>query len=131
MEALERARSGNGPTFIEAYTYRMGAHTTSDDPTKYRLNEDLEHWKLKDPIQRVRAYLTRSAGVDHDFFDQIDAEADKIAAELRAGCLSMPDPSLTDFFDHVYVEQTGELAEQKAQFAAYAASFGADSEGEG
>ncbi len=71
----------------------MGAHTTSDDPTKYRLNEDLEHWKLKDPIQRVRAYLTRSAGVDHDFFD------------------------------HVYVEQTAEVAEQKAQFAAYAASF--------
>jgi len=101
----------------------MGAHTTSDDPTKYRLNEDLEHWKLKDPIQRVRAYLTRSAGVDHDFFDQIDAEADKIAAELRAGCQSMPDPSLTDFFDHVYVEQTAEVAEQKAQFAAYAASF--------
>jgi len=123
QQALKRAREGSGPTLVEAYTYRMGAHTTSDDPTKYRLNEDLEHWKLKDPIQRVRAYLTRSAGVDHDFFDQIDAEADKIAAELRAGCQSMPDPSLTDFFDHVYVEQTAELAEQKAQFAAYAASF--------
>ncbi len=123
QQALKRAREGSGPTLVEAYTYRMGAHTTSDDPTKYRLNEDLEHWKLKDPIQRVRAYLTRSAGVDHDFFDQIDAEADKIAAELRAGCQSMPDPSLTDFFDHVYVEQTAEVAEQKAQFAAYAASF--------
>ena len=60
--ALERARSGNGPTLIEAYTYRMGAHTTSDDPTKYRLADELEHWRLKDPIERVRAYLTRHGG---------------------------------------------------------------------
>ena len=57
--ALERARSGNGPTLIEAYTYRMGAHTTSDDPTKYRLADELEHWRLKDPIERVKAYLSR------------------------------------------------------------------------
>jgi 2-oxoisovalerate dehydrogenase E1 component alpha subunit len=93
QQALKRAREGSGPTLIEAYTYRMGAHTTSDDPTKYRLSEDLEYWKLKDPIQRVKAYLTRSAGVG------------------------------PDFFDHAYVEQTPQLAEQKAQYAAYAASF--------
>jgi pyruvate dehydrogenase E1 component alpha subunit len=129
QQALKRAREGSGPTLVEAYTYRMGAHTTSDDPTKYRLSEDLEYWKLKDPIERVKAYLARSAGVDHDFFDGIDAEADQIAARLREGCLSMPDPSLTDFFDHVYVEQTGQLTEQQAQYAAYAASFG-DAEGE-
>ena len=53
--ALQRARDGQGPTFVEAYTYRMGAHTTTDDPTRYRLSEDLETWKLKDPIQRVQA----------------------------------------------------------------------------
>ena len=57
--ALERARSGNGPTFIEAYTYRMGAHTTSDDPTKYRLADELEHWRARDPLRRLRAYLER------------------------------------------------------------------------
>jgi 2-oxoisovalerate dehydrogenase E1 component alpha subunit len=129
QQALKRAREGSGPTLVEAYTYRMGAHTTSDDPTKYRLSEDLEYWKLKDPIERVKAYLARSAGVDHDFFDEIDAEADQIAARLREGCLSMPDPSLTDFFDHAYVEQTQQLVEQKAQYTAYAASFG-DTEGE-
>ena len=105
----------------------MGAHTTSDDPTKYRLNEDLEHWKLKDPIERVRAYLTRTVGVEHDFFEQVDAEGDKVAGELRAGCLSLPDPVMTDLFQHVYVEETPQLAEQRDQFAAYAASF----EGEG
>jgi 2-oxoisovalerate dehydrogenase E1 component alpha subunit len=123
QQAMKRAREGSGPTLVEAYTYRMGAHTTSDDPTKYRLNEDLEHWKLKDPIQRVRAYLSRSAGVGPEYFDEIDAEADQVAAELRKGCLSLPDPTLTDFFDHAYVDQTPQLAEQKQQFAAYAASF--------
>ncbi len=71
--ALQRAREGQGPTFVEAYTYRMGAHTTTDDPTRYRLSEDLEHWKLKDPIQRVRVYLTRNGLADQDFFDEIDA----------------------------------------------------------
>jgi 2-oxoisovalerate dehydrogenase E1 component alpha subunit len=129
QQALKRAREGSGPTLVEAYTYRMGAHTTSDDPTKYRLSEDLEYWKLKDPIERVKAYLTRSAGVGPDFFDAIEAEADGVAARLREGCLSMPDPTLTDFFDHAYVEQTPQLAEQKAQYAAYAASFG-DTDGE-
>jgi pyruvate dehydrogenase E1 component alpha subunit len=123
QQALKRAREGSGPTFVEAYTYRMGAHTTSDDPTKYRLSEDLEYWKLKDPIERVKAYLARSIGVEHEFFEQIEAEADEVAATLRAGCLAMPDPTMTDFFQHAYVEQTPQLVEQQAQYAAYAASF--------
>ena len=55
--ALQRAREGSGPTLVEAYTYRMGAHTTTDDPTRYRLSDDVEHWKLKDPIARVEVYL--------------------------------------------------------------------------
>ncbi len=121
--ALRRAREGSGPTFVEAYTYRMGAHTTSDDPTKYRLTEELEHWKLKDPIARVKAYLVRNGSAGNAFFDEVDAEADKVAAELREGCLSMPDPQLTDMFDHVYVEKTPQLEQQQEQFAAYAASF--------
>ncbi len=127
--ALRRAREGSGPTLVEAYTYRMGAHTTSDDPTKYRLTEELEHWKLKDPIERVKAYLVRTGAADNDFFDSVDAEADTIAAELRQGCLSMPDPELTDLFDLVYVEQTPQLVQQQQDFAAYAASFGVGSEG--
>ncbi|HEY0357109.1 MAG TPA: thiamine pyrophosphate-dependent dehydrogenase E1 component subunit alpha, partial [Mycobacteriales bacterium] len=55
--ALERARQGEGPTLVEAYTYRMGAHTTSDDPTRYRIASEVEAWKLKDPIERVRSFL--------------------------------------------------------------------------
>jgi 2-oxoisovalerate dehydrogenase E1 component alpha subunit len=57
VNAMQAAREGQGPTLIEAFTYRMGAHTTTDDPTRYRLASELEVWKLKDPIERVRAYL--------------------------------------------------------------------------
>ena len=121
--ALDRARTGNGPSLIEAYTYRMGAHTTSDDPSKYRLADELEHWRLKDPIERVKAYLTRSGSGDEAFFADVEAEASDHAADLRARCLALPDPRLLDLFDHVYAEQTPYLVEQKAEHAEYMATF--------
>jgi 2-oxoisovalerate dehydrogenase E1 component subunit alpha len=121
--ALQRAREGSGPTFVEAYTYRMGAHTTSDDPTRYRVNEELEHWNLKDPIARVKAYLVRSGVTDDKFFDSVDEEADEIAARLRKGCLEMPDPSPLDIFDQVYEDESPELVTERDQFATYLASF--------
>jgi 2-oxoisovalerate dehydrogenase E1 component alpha subunit len=121
--ALQRAREGSGPTFIEAYTYRMGAHTTSDDPTRYRINEDLEHWKLKDPIERVKAYLSRNGLADADYYAAIEAEAEELAIRLRSECLAMPDPSPLDIFDQVYAETTPELQVQREQFATYLASF--------
>jgi pyruvate dehydrogenase E1 component alpha subunit len=122
--ALERARSGNGPTFIEAYTYRMGAHTTSDDPTKYRLADELEHWRLKDPVERVRAYLSRTSGQDDSFFAEVESEAGDFASDLRARCLALPEPSMLDMFDYVYAEQTPFLADQKDRYADYLESFG-------
>jgi 2-oxoisovalerate dehydrogenase E1 component subunit alpha len=121
--ALQRAREGSGPTFVEAYTYRMGAHTTSDDPTRYRLTDDLEHWKLKDPIERVKAYLSRNGIADDEYLSQIEAEADAMATVLRRGCLELPDPSPLSIFDLVYEESTPELEEQREQFSAYLASF--------
>ena len=121
--ALNRARSGEGPALIEAFTYRMGAHTTSDDPTKYRLAEELETWKLKDPIERVKAYLARRGVIDQAWLDDLQAEADDMAAEMRAGCLALPDPDMGDLFDLVYAEQTEHLREQQAEYRAYAASF--------
>jgi pyruvate dehydrogenase E1 component alpha subunit len=121
--ALQRAREGSGPTFIEAYTYRMGAHTTSDDPTRYRLSDDLEHWKLKDPIERVKAYLSRNGVADDEYFSAVDTEADTMATELRRGCLELPDPSPLEIFDQVYDENTTELIAQRERFAAYLDSF--------
>jgi len=129
-DALQNARDGNGPTLVEAYTYRMGAHTTSDDPTRYRLAGELETWKLKDPIGRVKAFLGRTGMADQAFFESIDEEGDRLARHVREGCLALPEPDPLSIFDNVYVDQTPELAEQKALFAAYLGSF-ADGNGNG
>jgi pyruvate dehydrogenase E1 component alpha subunit len=121
--ALQRARDGQGPTLVEAYTYRMGAHTTTDDPTRYRLSDDVEKWKLRDPIARVSSYLHRYGLADQDFFDSVDAEAAELGGRLREGCKAMPDPTPLSMFDHVYAEMTEELAAQRDEFAAYLATF--------
>ncbi|TFV52017.1 pyruvate dehydrogenase (acetyl-transferring) E1 component subunit alpha [Blastococcus sp. TF02A_35] len=121
--ALQAAREGQGPTFIEAFTYRMGAHTTSDDPTRYRLAGELEEWKLRDPIARLKAHLSRSGAADAQFFDAVEAEADELAVGIRRGTVEMPDPAPTEMFDHVYAEQTPHLAAQRDEFVAYRASF--------
>jgi 2-oxoisovalerate dehydrogenase E1 component alpha subunit len=121
--ALAAAREGQGPTFIEAFTYRMGAHTTSDDPTRYRLASELEEWKLRDPIARLKVHLSRSGIADAAFFDSVDAEGDELAARIRKGTTEMPDPDPTVMFDHVYAEQTPPLAAQRAEFVEYHASF--------
>jgi 2-oxoisovalerate dehydrogenase E1 component alpha subunit len=122
-KAMQDAREGQGPTLIEAFTYRMGAHTTTDDPTRYRLAAELETWKLKDPIERVKAYLIRSGSADEAFFSDLDAEADAIGAAVRRACREMPDPQPLAIFDHVYAEPHPLLASERAQFAAYLDSF--------
>jgi pyruvate dehydrogenase E1 component alpha subunit len=121
--ALTWARSGQGPMLIEAFTYRMGAHTTSDDPTKYRISAEVEVWKLRDPIARLKAYLTSSLKADPAFFDDVEVEADALAGRVRAGCLAMPDPEPMSMFDNIYVEQHPLIDAERAGFAAYSASF--------
>ena len=121
--ALARAREGSGPTFIEAFTYRMGAHTTSDDPTRYRIASEVEAWKLKDPIERVKAYLVRNGWAPPEYFESLERESDELAARVRAGCLAMPDPSPLSIFDHAYAEPHALIDEEREQFAAYLDSF--------
>ena len=121
--ALARAREGSGPTLSEAYTYRMGPHTTSDDPTRYRLAADLETWKLKDPLERMKAYLSRGGMADHTFFEEVDAEADRLAAHIREGCLSLADPDPLTLFDHVYAGGSTLLDDEREQLATYLDSF--------
>ncbi len=121
--ALDYARSGQGPYLIEAFTYRMGAHTTSDDPTRYRVMDETERWRLKDPLERVRSYLTRHTDTDASFFTDLDAESEQLAEHVRAGCRALPDPSPLSAFDHVNVEMTDELREQRDEYAAYLDSF--------
>ena len=122
-KAMQAAREGQGPTLIEAFTYRMGAHTTTDDPTRYRLAAELEAWKLKDPVERVKAYLVRTGSADPAFFEAIDAEADEVGRGVRNGCLSMPDPQPLSIFDNIYAEPNALVREERAQYAAYLDSF--------
>ncbi len=121
--ALDNAREGGGPTFIEAFTYRMGAHTTSDDPTRYRVSAEVEVWKERDPISRLKAHLVANGMADDDFFAAVDAESDELAAHVRTGCLEMPDPKPLDMFEHVYVDDHPLVDEERREFAAYLDSF--------
>ncbi|MEU0482912.1 pyruvate dehydrogenase (acetyl-transferring) E1 component subunit alpha [Streptosporangium sp. NPDC006013] len=122
-KALAEARSGQGPVLIEAFTYRMGAHTTSDDPTRYRVAAELEGWKLKDPIERVRAYMFKNQIADQGFFDAIDAEADELGRDVRKRCLALPDPEPLAIFDHVYAEPHSLMDAERAEFATYLEGF--------
>jgi pyruvate dehydrogenase E1 component alpha subunit len=122
-KAMENAREGQGPTLIEAFTYRMGAHTTTDDPTRYRLKAEEEAWKLKDPIERVKAYLVRNDYADTAFFEKVEDEAKQTARDLRTRCLALPDPAPLTMFENVYAEPHPLMTEEQEQFAAYLASF--------
>lgn len=120
--ALQRARDGEGPTLVEAVTYRMGAHTTSDDPTRYRDTTEVEAWKQRDPLARVEAYL-RAGDTPESFFTDLQTEAEDLGAHLREACRSLPEPDLGALFDGVYADAHPELAAQKAEYLAYRASF--------
>ena len=121
--ALDRARRGEGPTFIEAVTYRMGPHTTADDPTRYRDAAELEAWRRKDPIERLQAYLRSTGTLSDSAQAAIDQQSDTVAAELRAGCLAMADPEPLSIFDHVYSEPHTALAEQRDRYERYLRMF--------
>ncbi|WBL19434.1 thiamine pyrophosphate-dependent dehydrogenase E1 component subunit alpha [Citricoccus sp. NR2] len=122
--ALDRVRSGAGPLFVEAYTYRMGAHTTADDPTRYRSAEEVERWKRADPLERVRRHLLEIGAADEDFFTVLDAEAEQWGAGVREACLSLETPGLDALFDHIYADSHALVEQERAEFRAYENSFG-------
>jgi len=121
--ALDRARNGDGPTFIEAVTYRMGPHTTSDDPTRYRDRDELEEWAAKDPISRLGALLDSKGLLTDELTARVTARANEVARELRAGCLALAAPDPLTIFDNVYATPHRGLDRQRSQYAAYLAMF--------
>jgi 2-oxoisovalerate dehydrogenase E1 component alpha subunit len=125
--ALARARAGGGPTLIEAVTYRMGPHTTSDDPSRYRTRAEEEEWRVKDPLARLRTLLYLEGLADEHFEETVDQLARAAAAELRRGCLAMEDPEPAVLFDHVYAEPHPLLDEERAAYAAYLDGFDEES----
>ncbi|WP_353815027.1 thiamine pyrophosphate-dependent dehydrogenase E1 component subunit alpha [Agromyces sp. SYSU T00266] len=123
--ALEEARAGEGPSFIEAVTYRMGAHTTADDPTKYRTDDEVAYWTARDPITRFRAWL-EGRGASAGFFDGVDEEAADIAADVRTRALELTAPPRSDIFAHVYSEPHPLMDAQSAWLEEYENSFEGD-----
>ncbi|MCR2800742.1 pyruvate dehydrogenase (acetyl-transferring) E1 component subunit alpha [Microbacterium sp. zg-Y818] len=121
--ALERARSGSGPAYIEAVTYRMGPHTTADDPTRYRDPAELSRWRGRDPIARVHALLRASGALNDQREADIAADADTLAAEVRAACLSYRTRDPLTVFDEVYAEPHAGLEAQRKAHSAYLDGF--------
>jgi 2-oxoisovalerate dehydrogenase E1 component alpha subunit len=117
--ALARAREGEGPTLIEALTYRMGPHTTSDDPSRYRPAALDDEWRAKDPLDRVRALLEQAGVIDQDYLDAVAAQADATAAALRRGCLETVEPTPMSMFEQVYAEPHPLIDEERRDFADY------------
>ena len=121
--ALDHARSGKGPAYIEAVTYRMGPHTTADDPTRYRDQEELDSWRRRDPIARLEAHLRASGNLTEEYIAETQAAADLVAKEMRAACLGMVTRPALAVFGGVYAEPHTGLERQRDEYAAYLATF--------
>lgn len=124
--ALDRAHSGGGPTFIEAVTYRMGPHTTSDDPTRYRDADELAQWKAKDPISRLEKLFEARGLMTDELRARVKAKADTVAAEFRDGCKNLPKPEMLSVFDNVLIDADPVLDRQRSQYLAYLNTFEGD-----
>lgn len=126
-EAAERARSGGGPTMIEGITYRMGPHSSSDDPTKYRNEAELEEWRKKDPIKRFGAYLVARHVLSEKEISKIAEEVD---AEVRAAAKNSEaakKPPVESMFEDVYSEMTWNLKEERDEIVSrYGSNYRGD-----
>lgn len=123
-EAVERARGGGGPTLIEAETYRMGAHSTSDDPTRYRDQKEVDLWKTRDPIDRLQAKLLKSKGWDER---QDEALRSELLAEVNQAITdaeAQPPPSDETMFEDVYAHEPWNITEERTQYLEYLRTCG-------
>src|SRR5690554_5522496 len=123
-EALDRARNGEGPTLIEAVCYRMGPHTTSDDPSIYRTKEEEQEWAKKDPIDRFKKYLIQkgywSEEEDQKLVEEVNTEINDTFRKVEGYGAKV---DLQEIFEHTYAEWTPQLKEQYEEHKAYLESL--------
>ena len=117
-EAVLRARGGGGPTLVEADTYRMQAHTNADDSTRYRSDDEVELWRARDPLLRLRAHLEATGVLTPEGEARITEEAEVMAAHVRSGMAREATTDPLELFAHVLSRPTPQLAEQAAALAA-------------
>ena len=127
-EMAEQIRAGSGPKLIESVTYRIGAHTTADDPTKYRTAEEVESWRAKDPIARYAGWLEQTDRMDADWLASLEQEGDDLAADLRRTVLSMESIDIGEVFDTVYAEPHRQVEAEKMWLKDYEAGFAEEQE---
>jgi len=113
-DAVRRARTGGGPTLVEADTYRVQAHTNADDPSRYRSDDEVAQWLPRDPLLRLRSHLTERGALTPDVEAEIAADAERMAAAVRAGVAEQSPLDPDELFAHVYATPTPQLAEQAA-----------------
>ncbi|MEM3670424.1 MAG: pyruvate dehydrogenase (acetyl-transferring) E1 component subunit alpha [Thermoprotei archaeon] len=111
-KAVEKARSGGGPTLIEAVTYRFGPHSSSDDPTKYRLDEEVKSWQAKDPIKRIKLFLIRKGKWSEEEDASLRQKLDQEITDAFKEAERKPQPPLDSMFKDVYEEMTWNLKEE-------------------
>jgi pyruvate dehydrogenase E1 component alpha subunit len=113
---LDSIRNGDGPKLIEAFTYRMGAHTTSDEPSRYRPSSEEDFWRERDPIARFRKYLKKSHRLSESYFEEVEATANTVVHKFRTICNEMPDPHPEVMFDHIYGTEHPLVTEERQEF---------------
>jgi pyruvate dehydrogenase E1 component alpha subunit len=123
LAVVEAIRAGGGPALIEASTYRLGGHSTSDDPTRYRSGSEVDSWAARDPITRLELLMQRRGWGDARFRAEVDQECDQLAAEVRRACLGMTVGELGELFDTVLAEPTSLLAAERRGYEDFVASF--------
>jgi pyruvate dehydrogenase E1 component alpha subunit len=117
-EAVDRARAGDGPTLVEAVTYRLGPHTTSDDPTRYRDEDEADEWRMRDPLERVRALLERAGGWTPEWQAQLEARASDVIEQAVADAEALPQPTGDEMLSRMYAEPTAPLSKQMDELEA-------------
>jgi len=116
--AVDKARGGGGPTMIEALTYRIGPHSSSDDPTRYRPKEEVEHWQARDPLERMRRYLHRKGLASKEWDEALRKELEDLITETVQRVEKAPPPPLETLFTDVYAEMPPHVREQMEAFLA-------------
>lgn len=123
-QAADRIREGGGPALIEAQTYRFGGHSSSDDPKRYRSEDEFAAWELKDPLTRMESFLRGSGVSDEEFFGPLVAETESFARAVREACKKIVGPQMSELFDRVYAEPHSSLQMERAAHLAHAQSLG-------
>jgi TPP-dependent pyruvate/acetoin dehydrogenase alpha subunit len=114
-EAVDSARRGDGPALIEAVTYRLGPHTTADDPSRYRSEDDATEWRQRDPLTRVRLLLDRAGGWSLDWQSELERAASERVEAAVTEAEALPEPTVEEMFGRMYAEPTPPLRAQEGE----------------